>query len=190
MKKFKVLVITILFTPILAGLYGVLHDQFTYTISNEYFTKFKFVQFGLVDQGKAILSNNRMVVAIVGFLATWWTGIFIGIGHGLTGLIHSNAKIMQRTIIKAIVLNMGIAAVTGLMGYCYGKLYLANTQVNWWFPDNLIDKKAFIAAGSMHNFSYLGGAIGLFAGIVYQLRVAGKINILFPLFNRQSHKRH
>lgn len=32
-----------------AGLYGVLHDQVTYTISPEYFTKLKFEQFAYAD---------------------------------------------------------------------------------------------------------------------------------------------
>ena len=49
----------------------------------------------------------------------------------------------------------------------YGKFSLAETGVDWWLPENLIDKKNFIAVGSMHNFSYLGGLIGLVAGIIY-----------------------
>ncbi|HTD97959.1 MAG TPA: hypothetical protein VK668_01680 [Mucilaginibacter sp.] len=170
MKKFLILLLILLTTPLIAGLYGIIHDQFTYTISHEYFTKFKFYQFGLVDTDKeAILPNPRIAVAAVGFMATWWTGIIIGIGHGLTGLIQRNASAMLNVVVKATLITLIITALSGLIGLCYGKFYLAYTDVNWWFPDNLIDKKAFIAVGSMHNFSYLGGLVGLIAGMGYQI---------------------
>jgi hypothetical protein len=70
----------------------------------------------------------------------------------------------------AIVVTIIIAFTTGLIGLAYGKFYLADTGVNWWLPDNLIDKKNFIAVGSMHNFSYLGGLTGLIAGIIYSVK--------------------
>jgi hypothetical protein len=56
-----------------------------------------------------------------------------------------------------------------LIGLLYGNYHLAETGVNWWLPDNLIDKRNFIAVGSMHNFSYEGGVIGLLAGITYSI---------------------
>ena len=171
MKKFGVLLLTILLTPLLAGLYGILHDQLTYTISHEYYTKFKFIQFGLWDrEGEAIFSNPRLAVAKVGFLATWWTGIFIGLGHGLTGLIHPDSKTMIKVISKATFITLLIALLTGLFGLAYGKIHLAQTGVNWWLPENLLDKENFISVGSMHNFSYLGGLLGLILGIIYQIR--------------------
>ena len=36
---------------VLAGCYGALHDQISYTISPEYFTKVKFEQFRYADFG-------------------------------------------------------------------------------------------------------------------------------------------
>jgi len=47
MKKFFVFVFLVLFAILLSGLYGIIHDQISYTVSPEYFTKFKFQQFGL-----------------------------------------------------------------------------------------------------------------------------------------------
>ena len=72
--------------------------------------------------------------------------------------------------IRAIIVTVAVAFLTGLVGLLYGKFYLANTGVDWWLPENLIDTRNFIAVGSMHNFSYLGGLIGLFAGTIYSLR--------------------
>jgi len=179
MKRYQVLLLTIILTPILAGIYGVLHDEFTYTISNEYFTKFKFYQFELADGGKeAILPNPRLAVAVVGFMATWWTGIFIGFGHALTGLIQKDAKTMLRVIIHATLITILTAIIVGLIGLVYGRFYLSNVGVNWWLPDNLVDKKSFIMVGSMHNFSYLGGVIGLIIGIIYQIIISKKVKNL------------
>lgn len=40
MKKFLMFLLTIALAPLIGGLYGILHDQLTYTISPEYYTKF------------------------------------------------------------------------------------------------------------------------------------------------------
>jgi hypothetical protein len=40
----------------------------------------------------------------------------------------------------------------------------------WRLPENLIDVKNFVAVGSMHNFSYIGGTTGLLAAIYFSLR--------------------
>src|SRR4051794_4538818 len=58
----------------IAGCYGILHDQLTYSISEEYFTKLKFQQFHYADFG----FPRRVYVAEIGFLATWWVGLFAG----------------------------------------------------------------------------------------------------------------
>lgn len=171
MKKFLILLLIIVIAPLIGGLYGILHDQLTYTISPEYYTKFKFYQFGLMDMGnEAIFPNPRIEVSTVGFMATWWMGLPIGLILGLVGLVHKDSNQMFRATMKAIIITVIVAFATGLAGLAYGKLHLADTGVNWWLPDNLIDTKNFIAVGSMHNFSYFGGLTGLIAGIIYSVR--------------------
>jgi hypothetical protein len=171
LKKALTLLLIIGIAPLIGGLYGILHDQLTYTISPEYYTKFKFFQFGLMNSGnEAIFTNPRIEVSMVGFMATWWMGLPIGLILGLVGLIHKNYRQMFRATMGAIILTVMVAFATGLIGLGYGKLYLAHTGVNWWLPGNLIDTRNFIAVGSMHNFSYLGGLTGLIAGIIYSVR--------------------
>jgi hypothetical protein len=103
-------------------------------------------------------------------MATWWMGLPIGLILGLVGLTHKDSRQMFRVTMTALCIAVLVAFATGLIGLAYGKLFLADTDVHWWLPENLIDKRNFIAVGSMHNFSYLGGLTGLIAGIIYSLR--------------------
>lgn len=172
MKKLLTLIALVTIACLLGGVYGILHDQLTYSISNEYYTKFKFYQFGLSYVGnEAIFPNPRIEVSVVGFLASWWMGIPIGAGLGLIGLIHDDWKSMLRITLKAFLITLLIAFTTGLIGLAYGYFYLADQPrtdfQNWIIPDNLVDFKHFIMVGSMHNFSYLGGLVGLFGGFIY-----------------------
>jgi len=49
MKKFLVYVLIVVLAVLAAGLFGIVHDQISYTVAPEYFTKFKFRQFGFTD---------------------------------------------------------------------------------------------------------------------------------------------
>jgi hypothetical protein len=172
--KFLTLIALTFVACLLAGVYGSLHDQLTYTISPEYYTKFKFYQFGLAESGsEAILPNPRIAVSVVGLLATWWMGIPIGIILGLVGLIHRDWRTMFSVTFKAFILAIVVAFVTGLVGLLYGHVYLADKSrielANWYIPDNLVDFGSFIKVGSMHNFSYAGGLTGLIAGVSYTI---------------------
>lgn len=176
MKRILLLLLIIGLGPLIGGLYGIIHDQLTYTISPEYYTKFKFYQFGLMDIGnEAIFLNPRLEVSAVGFMATWWMGLPIGLILGLVGLTIKDNKQMFRITLKAFVLTTIVAFITGLIGLAYGKFVLADTGVSWWLPENLINKKNYIAVGSMHNFSYIGGLTGLIAGIIYIIRQRKKL---------------
>jgi len=168
MRKFAVFSATIFISILVAGLYGILHDQVTYTIAPEYFTKFKYDQFGFEPHW---FGGHRQTVVVIGFLATWWTGMFIGLVLGLTALIFNNHKSMRKALQKAIVVTFCSALATGVFGFLYGKFVLTRSDVDWWLPQNLIDKDAFITVGSIHNFSYMGGLLGLIAGIYYLVRL-------------------
>ena len=158
-------------SPLLAGMYGILHDQITYTISHEYYTKFKFIQFGLLPKDHvAIFANPRIQVSIVGFLATWWVGLIIGVVLCTSSLIFRKIDNMIRAVLRAFILNIFIALVVGLIGLLYGKYILTHQTLNWWMPDNLIDRDSFIMVGAMHNFSYLGGLLGLVLGVILEFK--------------------
>ena len=180
MKKFLTLILIIITASLIGSIYGAIHDQLTYTISPEYYTKFKFIQFKLAEESpEAHPPNPRLWVAIVGALATWWMGALIGFILGLVGLTHTNWKTMFRVTLRAFTITMSAAFTIGIFGLIYGHLFLANDPVesfsNWFIPDNIIDFKSFVTVGSMHNFSYAGGIIGLILGIFYSLGRRNKL---------------
>lgn len=154
-----------------AGIYGIIHDQITFTISPEYFTCLKFPQFGMEHLKLPV----RIKVGIIGFLATWWMGLFLGIAYALISLFLNPETIFKITL-RSILINLLITVVSGFSGYLYSILFLSPQHINWYIPNNIKDIQHYIQVGSIHNFGYIGGIAGLVAGITYQIR---KSNVHF-----------
>jgi hypothetical protein len=167
-KKIGILFLIIIISVILASIYGFCHNQVSYSISPEYFTKFKFEQFGFVEYG---LDTPRTTTGLIGIWATWWFGLLIGLINGIVGLIQPTSKIMWKSAFGATIRTLLIAIGFGVVGILVGKFIISNLNINWNLPTDLTDRKKFLIAGTMHNFSYLGGIIGLIYGIIYQLKI-------------------
>jgi hypothetical protein len=163
-RKFGVFSSFVLISAITAGLYGVLHDQVTYTISPEYFTAFKFKQFNIYPQQ---FGNARIAVGVIGFLASWWMGIFLGLLLGATALIFKTHQQMKTELRKVLSFILLIVFAFGGIGYLLSKFHFISLELPWGVTDELADKDAFFDVASIHNFSYIGGGIGLLAGIIY-----------------------
>lgn len=164
MRKMGVFSTTIFLSIIIGGIYGMLHDQVTATISPEYFTKFKFPQFNI-----ATIYSFRKGVAIVGFFATWWVGAIIGIVLALVALIFPDHKFMKAAVAKALVLVFATTILAGILGYIYGTTILNKATTNWWIPDEVMDKSSFITVGAIHNAGYIGSLLGLILAVVLML---------------------
>lgn len=172
MRKIVNFLLIILASILIAGIYGILHDQITYTISNEYFTLFKFEQFGINDWG---ISDIRTKAGIIGFLATWWVGLFLGIVYAVISLFLDPKKVLKNSL-KSIFLNIGVAILFGILGFIYGVLFLKAENIDWYIPEQTKNIQNFVNVGSIHNFGYLGGLVGLFIGIYYQIKNSKKTN--------------
>lgn len=171
MRKLLVFILLVLLAIIVSGLYGILHDQISYTVSPEYFSKFKFRQFGIADMNLP----DRARASIVGFLATWWMGIPIGIVVGGIGFVHSDYQRMFKISLLAFGVVLVITLFFGLCGLLYGyfktkNIDLANYQ-GWFIPKDVVDLRHFLCAGYMHNASYLGGTVSIFAAGIFQITV-------------------
>ena len=140
MKKFGVLILLILISTFLAGFYGALHDQITFSISSEYFTVFKFDQFGFSDWGH---NTPRLTTALIGFLATWWVGLIIGIFQGFVGLIHKTSSSMLRIGMNAILITLGTAIIVALIGGITGYINTGGGDIDCCFPYEIVEKRNF-----------------------------------------------
>lgn len=150
----------------LTGIFGILHDQVTYTISPEYFTNFKFYQFSYADFG----FQNRVLVAEIGFLATWWVG-FVCVWFLARRLLpeQPRAKAYRQIMIGfAIVCCSGVLFMIG--GFVLGLLRGPDADYAYWM--RMIDHLriqhpwAFVRVAYIHNASYLGGVFGLILALL------------------------
>src|ERR1700759_2197923 len=123
MRKFAIFLLIIGVAIVIAAIYGVGHDQVTYSISPEYYTKYKFIQFNLADSGAAQhMTQPRSAVVMVGVKATWWMGLYIGLILGFFSLLlFLDAETMFQSALQAIGLVVLIAIICGVIGYFYGR---------------------------------------------------------------------
>ena len=154
---------------IAAGFFGIVHDEVSYTVSSEYFTKCKFIQFHLLDTE----IPERIRAAAVGFRASWWMGLPIGLLVGVGGFLERSPARMRRTLGWSIILVLGFTMAFALCGLCYGMLRTAHVDLasyeGWFIPRDLHDPRAFLRAGYMHNAAYLGGVLSIPMAWMFQL---------------------
>ena len=172
--SFSSLLKTAVIGALIAGAYGIVHDQITYAISPEYFTRFKFRQFSYADPGL----GDRWFVVVIGFLATWWVGFFSGwflwrLGVDKEGKPPRPVAICQRFL---MIIASGFAF--GIAGYFYGRRKATTGDLDAWLPYTesigVTDPAAFVTVGQIHNFGYLGAVVGLVAVGVAVRRDRGK----------------
>ncbi len=152
---------------LIAGTYGILHDQITYTISPEYFTKLKFEQFHYANFGLP----DRVYVGEIGFLATWWVGLFSG---GLLACVAvplwPPAQATRYTLMGFAII-FGFAAAAGLVGFFLGYQRRSDPDFSFWdyysAYNGVQDLPAFVNVAYIHNSSYLGGLIGLVVAVAF-----------------------
>src|SRR3982751_3444371 len=109
LKKFGVFLLIVVIAMFVTGLYGIVHNQVSYTVAPEYFTKFKFRQFGFTD----IPLPERVRASMVGFLASWWMGIPIGLLVGAVGFIHRDHRQMLRASVWSLLVTVGFNLLFG-----------------------------------------------------------------------------
>ncbi|MEM8859405.1 MAG: signal peptide-containing protein [Chloroflexota bacterium] len=166
-RKISVYVLLVGLSAIIGGIYGVLHDQISYTFSPEYFTQLKFEQFGLLWA----YDSPRLGAAVVGWMATWWMGVIVSIFLGAFGFYtFETPKLMASNLVRAVLVVVGVALLTGLLGLAWGYIRVTPRSIDTYLnfiPDGVQNPVQFVRVGFMHNASYLGGLTGLLAGIFY-----------------------
>ncbi len=156
---------------LIAGAYGVLHDQVTFSLRPEYFTKFKVYQFGYQDAAEP----GRWVAAKIGFQASWWVGLFAGWFLGRAAIPKASLRVAAPLCLRAVGLMLGVTFAFGIGGWCWARWRLDEGRVAAWAQAlrgfEVDDVRAFAEVGYVHNASYLGALLGLVAAVVWVRRV-------------------
>mgnify|MGYP000984418575 CR=1 FL=1 len=158
--------IGVLFIVILLGfVYGIFHNQISYSISSEVFTQLFFDQFGFVEYGT---DTPRLTAGIIGVWSTLYLSLILGFLYFLLILIFNpNWKFIK----KGIIIHLFSAFVISILGLIYG--YFNVISLKFMKLDNFHQIKEpteFSMAIWMHNFSYYGGIIGLILAFAYILK--------------------
>lgn len=144
---------------LLAGAYGILHDQVTFTLSPEYYTEFKFEQFanarfGLPDRG---------FVAVIGFLASWWVGLLAGWLFARIAFVGKGPPLAGSFVTRGFGILIAAVVLSGFAGFVLSKLIGDSASAQWQGIDQygVSDVADFARVGLIHLFGYLGALLGL-----------------------------
>ena len=169
MHRAKVFLLFLVTAVLVAGAFGALHDQISYTVSHEYYTRFKFHQFGLLNDG----IPERIRAAEVGFLASWWMGIPLGLLIGVMGLVQRSAEQMRRALCWSLMFVIAFTFAFALIGLLYGHYQTQQFDLaaytGWYIPQGLEHPRSFLCAGYMHNCAYLGSVLALPIVLIFNL---------------------
>ena len=157
---------------LIAGVYGVFHDQITYSISPEYFTRLKFLQFHYADFG----FPARVFVAEIGFLATWWVGLIAGWFLAWVAVPTFPAEKARFGVFRGFGIIFAGALVAALVGFLLGLRLGPDSDLSNWqrfaTSRGVVDLPNFVRVAYIHNASYLGGLVGLIVALL-RLRCRG-----------------
>lgn len=151
-----------------AGLYGIVHDQITYSLSPEYFTKAKFTQFWYLDMGH----SERVFAGVIGFLASWWMGALAGWFLARLIVPRVDMRTAWRTSLAGLAGVLASAVVGFVTGWGIG--LNQNPEAPFWrvlcTQYQVTDPPAFITVACVHYGSYAGAVLGLLValGVTYR----------------------
>jgi len=158
---------------VIAGVYGIVHDQITYAIGPEYYTRLKFNQFKIRPEALPIWIH----VAQVGFLATWWVGFFSAWFLARMAVPSWPGKRALVECLKGFAVIFAAALAAGVMGYLLG--IVTHDFSSWNEECHLLrvkDVPAFVRVAYIHNAGYLGGLLGLIAALLLMRRAKRRLD--------------
>jgi hypothetical protein len=152
---------------LIAGFYGIVHDQITFEIGPEYFIEFKFQQFFYLPKTQP----EWLIVAEIGFLATWWVGFFAGWFMGRLTIPHLPLKTAAKQSLQGVLVMMLTAIFFAMVAFAWAPTCQEDPRMENWdgmfAGREVIDIVAFAQVGYVHNASYLGGLVGLIVALTW-----------------------
>jgi hypothetical protein len=158
MRTFIFIALLIL-APMMAALYGFIHDQITFSISEEFFTKFRFAHYDFPHAW-----HPRARAGMIGIINAWKTGIPFGIILTAVGRIHANThKLLFYTFYTYLLTFFMSFAFAIIAEYVPVSTDVVNFRQT--LPENITDPIAFQRVVQINNFGYVGGIVGMLMGI-------------------------
>lgn len=153
---------------LIGGIYGALHDWFTYSISSEYFIRMKFDQFSHVDLG----FPPRLFAAQIGFIAAGAVGLAAGWFIARMAVPAWRARVAFGRAMRAFLLMILIAAAAAASG---NFIDLKTNVGGMLWKDlceslDVTDTTAFVRVALIHTAGYVGALTGLVIAIVHLRR--------------------
>lgn len=105
----------------------------------------------------------------MGFRATWWVGTGLGLILATVALVQKNAIQMAHAVVLSLIIVVATALVAAVLGGMYWRDIAGTLYLPLWAPEGVNNPDAFYQVGMIHDFSYLGGALGGFVALVYSL---------------------
>jgi len=170
MRRVSLILLSVLFACFIAGTFGAVHNQISYTVAPSYFHDLKFNQFAIDPS-----LHNRLGASLVGWYGSWWMGLLLCAPLNIVGLFIRGDRDFARAFILSGMLVVVIALLSGLSGLAWSFNSVDYDSLPLWLAISEIeDPVAFARAGAMHLWSYLGSVLGLIASMGMMIMIARK----------------
>lgn len=162
MGKYGVFLGLLAMALLAAGLFGALHNQLSYSVGPDYYHAHKFDQFGIAEA-----QRNRIGAALVGWQASWWMGVIIGLPAFALGLFSiARPQTYLAAGIGAIGAVLMVTLMASLAGLAIGMIWVdGGIAQSIPVPDGVTDPTGYVRAGLMHDLSYMGGLAGMLVAL-------------------------
>jgi hypothetical protein len=127
-------------------------------------SQFHYANFGLPP---------RIFVGEIGFLASWWVGLFCGwfVARVTVPAFPRDAAFHHS--LNAFLVIFAFALMASVAGYFYGVLHSSDYSAWEDITSSLgvQDVPGFVHVAYIHNASYLGGLVGLVVALIHLRRI-------------------
>lgn len=155
----------IILSIFISCIFGAFHNQISYTVSEEFFQNFLFVQFEVDDWN---IKSDRLKASLIGILGSYWMGFLLGIIYAIIYLFLKTENKLKYIFI-AILINVLSALVGSLIAYCFAHFFMSVENSGIWMDFGTQNADRYMEASYMNTGSYFGGVVGLVIGVLFLL---------------------
>lgn len=177
-RKILYCFLIILVGTLVSGLFGLLHDHLTFSLSPEFYAVLRFPELGIQWS-----QNNFWNVSKVGIINSAETGFFLSISVALCSLIQLDYKTMFKVAMRCVAIIILTISVFAILACLSATFFPFKDRSYEMIPDNIVDPNSFLMVLRIHNFTYFGSIIGMLISAGYQFNYKYNFKELFKLIS-------